>query len=1184
MGWFADGLHGRWASPVAVACVCGSLWGSSAEFCLPLGAVVAALWLVIALVLGRRGMTLGGAAAGWLSVLLVMACCAHWQVTRPPSAASAPTSLAVHLVRPDGHCRRTPMGRSFTGEWLTRCSVGQGRMCSDPGGPVRVLLPSGAAVPASGVPVRVVGVATPAIGYRNPGFSARPRPLAALIASRTAPLHNAPSATVTAEDAALATDRSAACSLRLDLADAVSRATKGRDQGLFAALALGDRADLPRRIVASMRRMGTAHLLAVSGTHVGIVFGAAAGLLLFMLRRLPAGWLRRCRGRWFAAGGAVAVGWCYAALAGMPVSAQRAMCMATVGAICWADSERPEVLEVLGLAVATLVVCDPLAAADLGLQLSVLGVLGAAWGDRAARGAGQVAAEDGGSRAARWRAGSARVMTACVGAWALTSLVSVPAFFVVTWAAPVSNLLIMPWFACVTLPAALVGSAITAGALGLGVDPAQLSGVGGPLAALAVAPVQWAARVPLQTWPISVAGGWAASVCGALIAATWLAWILGARRLAAAALGLALLVPVAHRRLNWPPAGVFDAWLLDVGHGDAIALRFADGQTMLVDGGGGAHDDGAVGAAAVVPALRALGIDRIDTMVMTHPDADHENGLLAVARAMPVAELWWTGASSSSAEHRHLIAELARMDTRWRKLPRRATAATAPAALAWHGVGVSVRQLWPVHTPGPGHRDRNDDSIVLVVGTRHVDLVLTGDIEARGEAYLSRRPWRRRTRVLKVPHHGSRTSSSAPFLDTLAPAVAVVSARPWGRHPLPHPTVAARYRERGITLWSTAAGAIAMRFFPGSAAFGQAGRRLVLASPAGEEQPDDRQQADAAERPTRHQPRRAVRPAHLVAAFRHRDRAERTIRHRLLHCGAVHVGRPAGQRGVAQHKHRLFGRQHGRCYARGPPLDALDRQLRGFGVRERMVEQRRASVEGRKRVQRRASVGLHGDLVCARQPRPGTWVAADHELVDLGRDRPAGELARGRQIASMVQQVARRRAIEPGRGPPNLQVDRVSVARSAGEAVGVAVGPLRNRRLVAARARDAKGAGPVGVPQSAGRPEPLPVTDGGGHCARCCGRPIQPRSSHERLVANVVARERGRFTRRNDDQDDAEPAVVCARGRERRHRGRNDTGADQRGADALRDLDQLRGRDAVGPRQQGVPPAGVGVHAVRRRP
>jgi competence protein ComEC len=226
---------------------------------------------------------------------------------------------------------------------------------------------------------------------------------------------------------------------------------------------------------------------------------------------------------------------------------------------------------------------------------------------------------------------------------------------------------------------------------------------------------------------------------------------------------------------------------IDVGQGDSAFVRFPRGATLLVDAGGlpgGASFD--IGDRVVAPVLRTTGVRRLGTIALTHGDADHIGGASAVIREFRPWDAWEGVPVPRSPA---LQAIHAAQDT-VHSLSRTVQAGDATTV---DGVSVIVRHPRP---PDWERQDpRNDDSIVLELLWRDVSIVLTGDIGAEVEREIESQFQPVPLRVLKVPHHGSLTSSSSSFLRALAPRVAVVSVGRTNRFGHPAPAVLQRYHE-----------------------------------------------------------------------------------------------------------------------------------------------------------------------------------------------------------------------------------------------------------------------------------------------------------------------------------------------------------------------------------------------------
>lgn len=249
---------------------------------------------------------------------------------------------------------------------------------------------------------------------------------------------------------------------------------------------------------------------------------------------------------------------------------------------------------------------------------------------------------------------------------------------------------------------------------------------------------------------------------------------------------------------------------LDVGQGDAALVTMPDGATLLVDGGGRVRfrrdakgsdaveeferDERGVGEAAVAEYLWWRGLERVDYVLATHADADHTEGLADIVRDFRVRAAFCARAPASDPEFARLTEALARAGVPLEEVAR-------GDRLRFGRVEADV--LWP-HAAPPGAPSANDDSVVLRLTYGGRSFLLTGDVEARSERALTDARSPLRADVVKVAHHGSRTSSTEAFVAAVRPSFAVVSvarASPYGH---PRPEVIARWRTAGALVLTTA--------------------------------------------------------------------------------------------------------------------------------------------------------------------------------------------------------------------------------------------------------------------------------------------------------------------------------------------------------------------------------------------
>jgi competence protein ComEC len=519
--------------------------------------------------------------------------------------------------------------------------------------------------------------------------------------------------------------------------------------GILTALAVGDQRAISAQEWRLFSRTGVTHLMSISGLHVTLVSGLLAWLVAAAWRRVPALALR-LPARKAAAVAAIAGALGYTLLAGFAVPAQRTFFMVSVVALALWQGRIASPLRVLALALALVVALDPWAPLSPGLWLSFGAVLvifyvGAGWSRPE-------------PRLLQW----GRVQ------WAITVGLAPAAVFLfgeVSVAGPLANAVAIPLVSGVVTPLALAAAVVPLDAL---LDLAAWL-VQGLLQFL-----EWCAALPAAVWVQHAPPAWAL-----VLALAGVAWLLAPPGVPSRFAGLALMAPAL---LVAPPRPVEgEAWIttLDVGQGLAVLVRTSE-RALLYDTGPAYGPEADSGGRVVLPLLRASGIERLDEMVITHEDTDHLGGALTVLEALPVGLL---RTSLPRAHPLHAFTE--------------ARPCVAGDAWAWDGVRFEV--LHPAQLAGR----RNDRSCVMRIATQGGALLLTGDIERGAEAELVARRAGLRSDVLLMPHHGSRTSSSAALLEAVAPRWGIAAAGYRNRFGHPGPEVVERYRAAGARVLRT---------------------------------------------------------------------------------------------------------------------------------------------------------------------------------------------------------------------------------------------------------------------------------------------------------------------------------------------------------------------------------------------
>lgn len=519
--------------------------------------------------------------------------------------------------------------------------------------------------------------------------------------------------------------------------------------GVLVALAVGDQKAIQNDLWTTFNRTGTTHLMSISGLHVTMVAAMFAWLVSFAWRRVPA-----LAVRWPAQKVAVMAG-CgaalvYALLAGFAVPAQRTAYMLMVAGAALLSGRLVAPSRILTLALLVVLVLDPWAVLAAGFWLS-FGAVGALL----YVGASLVGESLG------WRE---KLRSWGVVQWAAT-LASLPVLLVVfqqfSLVSPLANAIAIPVISFVVTPLALLGALIP----------------WWPILALAHQVLAWL-MIFLDwcaVWPVWSAP--APPIWAALAAGLGVLICLLPRGMPGRWLGAVLIVPALFWPVDKPPAGVVWIDVLDVGQGLASVVRTQE-HALIYDPGPLYSAESDAGQRVVVPYLRALGISQLDLLMVTHRDTDHSGGAASVLSALTVGKV-----SSSMVDS---VGERCVAGQRWE----------------WDGVVFEV--LHPAAEAYARETKPNHLSCVLRITAGGRRMLLTSDIEAPDEAaLLARYPGDLAAELMLAPHHGSKTSSTLPFLQAVGAADVIVPVGYRNRFGHPKPEVVARYESLGQRIWRT---------------------------------------------------------------------------------------------------------------------------------------------------------------------------------------------------------------------------------------------------------------------------------------------------------------------------------------------------------------------------------------------
>jgi len=576
--------------------------------------------------------------------------------------------------------------------------------------------------------------------------------------------------------------------LRQQVRERIFSAVPDRSQaGLIAALVVGDQRAIERADWDVYRATGVAHLMSISGLHITMFAWAAALVLGGLWRRSS----RLCL--WWPAPSAALLGGvllaaAYALFSGWGVPAQRTVLMLATVALLRLSGKRWPWPVVWLLALALVVLADPWALLQAGFWLSfvAVGVLFASGeppratsapsGGGAAHAVASVGAgfSDGPPQGkSAPSGGSAAHAVASVGAsvrgvmreqWVITlalTPLTLLLFGQVSLVGLLANALAIPWVTLVVTPLAMLGV----------LAPPLWPLAGAAISAMGIG-LQALADLPFAVWSVPQAPVWAgaAGVIGGVLLVLRLPWALRS-------LGLPLMLPVLLWQPALPPAGAFEVLAPDIGQGNALIVRTA-GHALVYDAGPRFSSESDAGHRVLVPLLRALGT-QVDSVVLSHRDSDHTGGAAAVLAMQPQASL------ISSLESGHEL------------LDQRA-GQRCVAGMRWRWDGVDFEVLHPQASDYEAAPRPNTLSCTLRISASGQAALLAGDIEQAQEARLVARGAPLTATLLLVPHHGSKTSSSAAFLDAVQPRIALVQAGYRNRFGHPATPVLVRYAERGI--------------------------------------------------------------------------------------------------------------------------------------------------------------------------------------------------------------------------------------------------------------------------------------------------------------------------------------------------------------------------------------------------
>lgn len=547
--------------------------------------------------------------------------------------------------------------------------------------------------------------------------------------------------------------------------------------GVIRALVIGDSSQITQADWQVYLRTGINHLVSISGLHITMLAGLAFTLTSLVWRRLPALVMRLPTRK-----AATIVGLCaailYALLAGMSVPTQRTIYMLITFAFALLIGRNMAISRALAIALMTVVLLDPWAVNAPGFWLSFSAVAIIAYVT-----AGRLAA-------LHW------LQAAFNTQWAIT-LGLLPLLIVMfgqtSIISPIANAFAIPIISLIVVPLSIAGSLLPVDFL--------LQAAHGVLA-FCMLGLNWLATLPL--WQQAAPPLWAV-----LVAVLGVLWLLLPRGFPQRWLGFVLLLPLFFVHLPQLANGEMQVTVLDIGQGLAVVIKTAN-HTLLYDAGPKYSAQSDAGGRIVLPYLRAEGIQQLDGFIVSHNDSDHSGGMASVLVQMPVT---WLASSFDAANTLSLPIKA---------LPKKMLKCFAGQHWQWDSVQFDV--LYPSwQSYSDASLSDNNRSCVLKVTSLFGSLLLTGDIEKEAEAALLATALQAnrdvvavnmlKSDVLIAPHHGSKTSSTAQFVQAVAAKQIIFTVGYLNRFKHPKPATLQRYIDTGALLYrSDYNGALQLNF------------------------------------------------------------------------------------------------------------------------------------------------------------------------------------------------------------------------------------------------------------------------------------------------------------------------------------------------------------------------------------
>jgi len=562
-------------------------------------------------------------------------------------------------------------------------------------------------------------------------------------------------------------------------------------QGILSALLLADRSAIPLAIDDAFAASGATHLLAISGLHVALVAGWGF-MLCWWLSTRREDWIVRLPIRTLSLACGVLLAMGYATIAGWPIPAQRASLMLLAAAVAWAFRAKHVPLNSMLAALLIITLLDPASVLSVSLWLSFVATTSLlVWAGSAEQKAQSML-----QRAWFWSKGMFWVSI-------IASLATLPLISLVFERFPVwsllANALLVPLYALWVLPLALLGELLAL---------CNLSDFATTIFHCSAIGITWGNHALLAIYDFPAGNLWLRAdsvlypaLLGIFSLISGVLWLKKHHKSSFSLLSITLLLYstiMLHERPTITP--IFHVW--DVGQGASALLQLPKFNLLVdVPGKKGSKFNGGSIAAEN---MRALGLLHIDAIVLTHAQSDHAGGALRLLASLQATHEIWLADVPDNHAYPTMLQAIQRVEKKGGKVRwlKQGDHIALPD-------GSHIDVLWPPqgYAPSNGNNTSLVLSITLPTGQR---LLLAGDMQKKVERSIT--AGLQAYDVILIPHHGSKTSSTLPFVAATQPHIAIAQTGYRNHYGFPKKEVVKRYQAVGSEVWDTAYGAVSVHF------------------------------------------------------------------------------------------------------------------------------------------------------------------------------------------------------------------------------------------------------------------------------------------------------------------------------------------------------------------------------------